>query len=148
MASRRGQVLAFFAVALTVVLLPVAAYAVDAATAGAAEARLQEATSQAALEAAQQLGVNALRSQARITVDASAASRAALDIMAAQEPAASVRSVVVAGPNVTVTTDEIVHLPFDFFPVPAVHLEAQATARLTSGYDRPSSRLPLPTSSF
>jgi hypothetical protein len=39
-------------------------------------------------------------------------------------------------------------MPFSFFPVPAVKLGAHATARLVAGYDKPSSRLPLPTSSF
>jgi hypothetical protein len=49
---------------------------------------------------------------------------------------------------VTVTAGEMVTLPFNFLPMPAIKLEARASARLVAGYAIPSSRLPLPTSNF
>ena len=55
---------------------------------------------------------------------------------------------VVKGAHVTVTTVEIVTLPFNFLPVPAIKLEARASAQLVAGYDTPSSHLPLPTRSL
>ncbi len=44
--------MAFIAVALAIVLMPLAAYAIDVRTVSAAAAALQEATATAALEAA------------------------------------------------------------------------------------------------
>jgi len=55
MRGQRGQVMAFIAVALGMVLMPLAAYAIDVATVSAAAATLEEATATAAIEAAQQL---------------------------------------------------------------------------------------------
>ena len=145
---QRGQVMAFVAVALAIVLMPVAAYAIDAATVSAAVAALQEATGTAALEAAQQLDANDFRAVGAMTVDLAAARKAADAVLAAQAPSVSVTSVTVSGAEVTVEAGELIHLPFDFFPERIVRLGARASARLAGGYDRPSSRLPLPTSTF
>jgi len=145
---QRGQVLAFFAIVLPIILLPIAAYAVDAAFVSTRAAWLQEATAQAAEAAAQQVDVAALRSRSVLTIDLSTARGVATQAMAELEPGASVESVVAVGTLVTVTTREVVTLPFNFVPVGAVQLNARASARLVSGYDNPSSRLPLPTSTF
>jgi hypothetical protein len=148
MHGQRGQVMAFIAVALAIVLMPLAAYAIDAATVSAAAAALQVATATAAIEAAQQLDVIDFRAGGAMTVEAGAARRAASAVLAAEVPSASVSSVTVSGEQVTVAAGELVQLPLDFFPSRTVRLEATASARLAAGYDRPSSRWPLPISSF
>jgi hypothetical protein len=148
MRSQLGQVMSFVAVALAVVLVPVAAYAVDAVAASAAEAVLQEATAAAATEAAQQVDTTALRAGRGISIDVAAARQVVRDVLAAEAPAASVSSMTVSGAMVTVATDELVRLPFGIFPARSVRLDALASARLSGAYDKPSSRLPLPTSTF
>ena len=144
----RGQVLAFFAVVLPVILLPLAAYAVDSAFVISRAADLQEATAQAAEAAAQQADVDALRSRSELTIDVTTARAVAQQSVLESEPGASVLAVQVNGAVVTVTTEEAVTLPFNFLPAKAIKLEARASARLVRGYDSPSSRLPLPTSTF
>jgi Flp pilus assembly protein TadG len=144
----RGQVLAFFAVVLPIILLPLAAYAVDSAFVISRAAALQEATSQAAEAAAQQADVNALRSRSQLTIDVNAARAVARQSVLEAQPGASVLAVQVSGAVVTVTTEEVVILPFNFLPAKAVRLEARASARLVGGYDSPSSLLPLPARTF
>jgi len=148
MREQLGQVMSFVAVTLALVLVPVAAYAVDAVTVSAAEAVLQEATAAAAVEAAQQVDATALRAGRGISIDVSAARQVVRDVLAVEAPAASVSSVTVSGAMVTVATSELVSLPFGIVAAGAVHLNALASARLSGGYDKPSSRLPLPTSTF
>jgi uncharacterized membrane protein len=145
---QHGQVMAFIAVSLALVLMPLAAYAIDAATVTSAAAALQEATATAAMAAAQQLDAVDFRSTGAIAVDAGAARTAARSVLAAEAPAASLGSLTVSGAEVTIESGEVIRLPFDFFPERLVQLEARASARLAAGYDRPSSRLPLPVSSF
>lgn len=148
MPEQRGQVMAFIAVAFAIVLMPVAAYAIDAATVSAAAAGLQEATAMAAIDAAQQLDAINFRAGGTMTLDGVAARRAAQEVLAAEAPAASLTSVSVSGAQVTVAAGEFVTLPFDFFSGRNVRLDARASARLAGGYDRPSSRIPFPTSTF
>jgi len=135
---QRGQVLAFIAVALAMVVMPVVAYAVDSATVSAAAAALEEATTTAAQEAAEQLDVIEFRTAGALAVDETAARRIAQAVVAAEVPMASVESVTVSGAEVTIATREEVQLPFDFFPERMVRLRASASARLTGGYDRPT----------
>jgi hypothetical protein len=137
--GQHGQVMAFVAVALAIVLMPLAAYAIDAASVGAAASALQEATATAAIEAAQQLDTARLRANGVMTVDAGAARRAAGVVLAAEVPSASVTSVTVSGVEVTVAAGELVQLPVAFLPTRRVLLEARASARLAGGYDRPNS---------
>jgi len=139
MQAQRGQVMAFIAVALAIVLMPLAAYAIDVRTVSAAAAALQEATATAALEAAQQLDEIDFRAGGALTIDAVAAGRAARAVLAAEAPSASVISVTVSGAVVTVAARELVQLPLDLLPTRMVRLEARASATLTGGYDRPSS---------
>jgi len=148
MRAQGGQVMAFMAVALAIVLMPVAAYAIDSATVSSAAAALQEATAMAALDAAQQLNTHDFRAAGTIGVDETAARRAARDVLAADAPAAYLTAMTVSGAEVTVATGEVIRLPFNFFPEAVVRLNARASARLAGGYDRPSSSLPLPVSNF
>jgi hypothetical protein len=147
MTRRSGQVLVFFALVLPLVLLPVAAYAVDAAVTASDYARLVEVTASAAEDAAQQIDVAALRATGGLVLDVAAARQVAGDDVTA-EPSASVVTVGVVGSLVTVTTAESVMLPLDFVGAGAITLHASATARIASGYDSPSSRWPLPLSTF
>ena len=144
----RGQVLAFYAVLLPVILLPLTAYAVDAAFVSARIAGLQAATAQAAEAAAQELDVNALRSRSVLIVDPVSARAVVTSEMSDSEPGAIVDSLVVAESLVTVSSREVVTLPFNFLPAHTIVIHARAAARLVGGYDRPSSLLPLPSNNF
>ena len=135
--NQAGQVLAFFAIVIPVVLLPVAAYAVDASIVAGREAGLQAATAQAAETAAQQLNIGAIRSTGALTLDATAVSRVAAQTLIEEEQGARVDSCTVGGTEVTVVTSEPVTLPFSIF-IQTVTLHALATARLVAGYDKAS----------
>ena len=148
MRGRRGQVLAFYAVLLPIVLLPLAAYAVDVAFVSNRSAQLQAATAQAAETAAQRVNVDALRARSELMVDAQAAPGVASQAMNELDPDATVESVVVVGLIVTISTHEVITLPFNFLPAPATVIHARASARLVGGYDRPNSLLPLPSNTF
>ena len=146
--AQRGQVLVFIALVLTVVLLPLAAYAIDSATMTRASAQLQAATAEAAMVAAQQIDQETLRSTGRVTIDGTAARNAAAGLLAAEAPSAGFDGITVDGSRVTIATSERIVLPFNFLAETSIVLRAEASARLAEGYDRPSSRLPLPTSTF
>lgn len=148
MCRQNGQVMAFMALVLSIVLLPIAAYAVDSATLSARAARLQAATAEAALRAAQEVDVAHLRARGTLDLDSPRAVAVAAAALAVEEPSATVTSVTVSGRLVTVVSGEVVKLPFAIVPAPLVKIEARASARLSAGYDSPSSRLPLPTSTF
>jgi hypothetical protein len=121
---------------------------VDAAFVSTRVAGLQAATEQAAEAAAQQLDVGALRSRSVLAVDPLTARVIAASAIKDSEPGATVDSVVVAGSMVTISSREVVTLPFNFLPAQAIVIHASATARLVGGYDRPSSLLPLPINNF
>ncbi|HUY72906.1 MAG TPA: hypothetical protein VMW11_00170 [Candidatus Dormibacteraeota bacterium] len=146
-ARQTGQVLAFFAVALPLVLLPVAAYAVDSATVSARAAGLQAAATLAAEAASEQLDVATLRSHGELALDPGAAQNTALEELDADEPGATLDQVSVSGLTVTVVASESVRLPLPLLSR-TVTLRAHAASRLVPGYDRPSSFLPFPTSSL
>ena len=148
MRHQRGQVLAFYAVLLPIVLLPLAAYAVDVAFVSSRSAALQGPTAQAAETAAQKVSVDALRARSQLTVDTESAPAVASQVMGQLDPEATIESVVVIGMVVTISTREVITLPFNFLPAPATVIHAHASARLVGGYDRPSSLFPLPTSNF
>ena len=133
----KGQVLAFFALVLPIVLLPVAAYAVDATVVAGREAALVGATNQAAETAAQQLNVGALRSTGALKLDPAALSVVLAQVLIEEEQGARVDSFTVAGAEVTVETSERVTLPLNVF-TRSITLHARATARLVAGYDTPS----------
>jgi Flp pilus assembly protein TadG len=142
-----GQVLAFFAVILPIVLLPVAAYTVDASVVSGRAAALHAATAVAAETASEQLSIGAKRAGGALALDVGLAQTVANETIANEEPGASTDSISVDGAEVTVTTTEVVSVPFNLFGGP-VTLHARASARLVAGYDNPSSLLPLPSSTF
>jgi Flp pilus assembly protein TadG len=135
--TSRGQVLAFFALVLPIVLLPIAAYAVDATVVAGREAGLQAATAQAAETAAQQLNVDAIRSTGALKLVSAAVSIVIAQTVVEEEQGARVDSYTVTGAEVTVETSEPVTLPLNVF-TRSVTLHAHATARLVAGYDKPS----------
>jgi hypothetical protein len=142
-----GQVLVFFALVLPIVLLPAGAYALDAAVTASDYSRLVELTARAAEDAAQQIDVSTLRTSGSLVLDVPAAAQAAEDDVQA-DPDARLTSVSLAGDAVTVATSENVLLPLNFVGKAEVTLHATATARIVPGYESPSSRLPLPMSTF
>lgn len=141
-----GQVLVFFALILPLVLLPVAAYAVDAAVTSSAYSELVAVTAVAAEDAVQQIDVTKLRLSGVIAVDRGRAVAVAEAALAGTD--AHLDSVDVEGRLVRVTVSQVVKLPLDFVGGGSVGLRASATARIAPGYESPSSRLPLPVNSF
>jgi hypothetical protein len=128
----------FFALALPVILLPIAAYAAESSMLAARQARLAEVASLAALDAAQQLDVARLRAGLGSALDHSAASSAATADLAASEPDAVADAVAVQDARVTVTVHEWVPLRLATFVRGAgVTLRATSTARLVAGYEVP-----------
>ena len=148
MTSQRGQVLLFVALVLPIVLLPAAAFAVDAASAAAVHARLEQATWGAAESAVQQIDAGALRAGRGITLDQRSVAAVARDALAAEDPNANIERLEVDGLTVTIEAAERLQLPLNFLDAPAVKLRAKATARLTLGYERPSSFLPFSVSTL
>jgi hypothetical protein len=145
---QRAQVLVFFAMALPLVLLPIAAYAVDAAVASSAYSRLVEVTARAAERAAEQIDIARLRSGGGISIDVADAAAAATTAIAAAAPSARLVDLAVHGQELRLVTTETVVLPFNLFGPPSRLLQAAVTARIAAGYDSPSSLLPLPLSTF
>ena len=145
--NERGQVLAFFAIALPAVLLPVAAYSIDAAFAAQRYGELEAATAVAAEAAADRLDVASFREREAVSIDPAEAMTTARSALAAEDTAASLVSVVVAGAEVDVVASETVELPLPLL-ARALAFTARAAARLVPGYDSPSSRLPLPARTF
>ena len=135
---QQGQALAFLALVLPLVLLPVAAFGAEAGLLSARQAHLVEVTAQAALDAAQQLDSAALRAGSGWAIDRAAALRVAAADLAQQEPAAVLDGVRVAGAQVTVTVHEVVPLRLAaFVGVRSATLRAELSARLTPGYGGP-----------
>lgn len=139
MSPRRGQAMVFFALILPLVLLPVAAYAIESTSLSARQARLAEVASLVAIDAAQQLDVAQFRAGRGLAVDAGAGGATALADLANLEPGASLDSLNVTGPRLTVWIHETVPLRLAAFLRGAgVTLHASAIATLTPGYQVPS----------
>ena len=145
--TQGGQVLAFFALFLPMVLLPVTGYAVDAAVLSGSAAALQAAVAQAAEVSADQIDTALLRSDGQLALDPSRAKMAAQGVLAAEIPEARLGSVSVAGSAVSVSATEQVSAPMPLFGE-SFTLHAQASARLATGYASPSNHLALPLSTF
>jgi len=137
MNGSRGQVLVFFALALPLIVLPAAAYAVDASVTASAYSRLVEVTARAAEDATQQIDVARLRAGGGLSIDVVSATRAAADALAAAEPAAQLNDLAVIGAELRLATTETVVLPFSFFASPRVAVHAEVAARIAPGYDSP-----------
>lgn len=144
----RGQVLVFVALVLPIVLLPAAAFAFDAATAASAQANLEQAAASAAESAAQQIDQAALRSGAGLVLDERQVESVARAMVSTLDPEAGKVQVNVSGLDVSVDVSESLRLPLNFLGTPAVALHATATARLTPGYESPSSFLPFSVRTF
>ncbi len=139
--SRSGQVLVAVALLVPLALLPIAAYAIEAARLAATEARLQEAATRAVEAGAAQLDADRLRSGSGFALDPAAARRVALAEMAVAEPAAEIDSAAVSGNELNLAVRESVRLDLGgFLSVGVVNVRARVSARLTPGYDSPSSR--------
>lgn len=147
--GQTGQVLVMVALLLPLVILPVAAYAVESAALATRGARLQEAAAQAALDAAQGLDEVSFRSGAAFQLQPDAAVAIARTSLHQSEPEAVLDTFSVRGTTLVLAVHEPAPRLFgDIMPGSPATLRAAASARLTPGYTRPSSRLLLPTSSF
>ena len=134
----KGQALVFFALVLPLVLLPVAAFAVEAGFLAARQAHLTEVTAQAALDAAQQLDAAALRAGAGWRLDPAVARAVATRELAEQEPAAVLDGLMGGGAQLTLTVHELVPLRLaSFAGARSATLRATLSARLTPGYGTP-----------
>ena len=146
--SRRGQVLPAMALMLPLVLLPVAAWTVEASLAAARQAALVELAAQGAEDAAQQVDESRFRAGGGLVVlrgPAAAAARAAID----GHGGARLVSLTLSGETVTVVAEEWVPLSLaSIVGWRGITLHAAASARLASGYLRPSSVLPSPVRIF
>jgi hypothetical protein len=147
--SRAAQTLVTFALVLPLVLLPVAAYAVQATLLAARASQLQAATARAAEDAGEAIDIAAFRSTGALQLEPATATRIARVTLAGQDPAARLDDVTVGTLTVTVRAHDLVPLAFGgFLRVGSVRLATVATARLTAGYLSPSSRVPLPKRSL
>lgn len=133
-----GQALAFFALVLPLVLLPVVAYAAESSMLAARQARLAEVTALAAIDGAQQLDIVRFRAGSGTVLDAAAAVAAVTADLAASEPNAVIDAISVTGSLVTVKVHEWVPLRLATFVRGAgVTLRAAAAANLRHGYQAP-----------
>ena len=146
--AESAQVLVFFALALPLVLLPVAAYAVDASAVASTYSRLVEVSERAAEDAAQQIDVARLRGGGGIAIDVISATSHARTVLSSAEPAARLEHVSVSAGELNLATAEMVTLPFNLFGAPGVRVSTTVVARIAPGYDSPSSLLPLPLNTF
>jgi hypothetical protein len=144
-----AQTLVIFALVMPLVLLPVAAYAVQATLLASRASLLQAAAARAAEDASEAVNVGTLRSSGVLQLDPASATRIARITLAEQDPAARVDDVMVGPLSVTVRAHDTVPLDFGgILRAGSVVLATVATARLTAGYRSPSSRVPLPTRSL
>jgi hypothetical protein len=147
--SQAAQTLVIFALLLPLVLLPIAAYAVQATLLATRASLLQAAAARAAEDASEALDVGAFRSAGVFRLDPAQATRIARTTLADQDPAAQLDDVTVGGLSVTVRAHDAVRLEFGgILRAGSVTLATVATAMLTAGYRSPSSRVPLPARSF
>jgi Flp pilus assembly protein TadG len=136
--ATRGQALVFFAIVLPAVLLPVAALAAETALVAERQARLSEATEEAATAAALALDTDALRAGSGWSLDPASAIAAASSALSAAEPAAVLDGVAVTGNQVTLYAHETVSLQLAIFvPSRDLAVHTAAVARLTPGYAAP-----------
>jgi hypothetical protein len=136
--SRAAQTLVAFALVLPLVLLPVAAYAVQATLLATRASLLQAAAARAAEDASQALDVAAFRSAGLLRLDPANATRIARMTLAEQDPAARLDDVTVGALSVTVRAHDAVPLDFGgILRAGSVNLATVATAQLSDGYSSP-----------
>jgi hypothetical protein len=134
----KAQTLVIFALVLPLVLLPVAAYAVQATLLATRASLLQAAAARAAEDASEAVDVGTLRSSGALRLDPASATRIARITLAEQDPAARVDDVTVGKLSVTVRAHDTVPLDFGgILRAGGVTLATVATAKLTTGYSSP-----------
>lgn len=137
-AGRCGQVMVSFAFLLSLALLPVVAFAVEAAVLASHQSRLQAAVSAAAEGGAQQVDTAALRATGSLGLDQVAAAATARDALAAADPAAVVDRLTTSASGVAVAAHEEVPLQLAFLGgARSVAVRASAAARIRPGYAAP-----------
>jgi hypothetical protein len=130
-----AQVLAFLALVLPLVLLPVAAYAVAATTLDTERSRLQAAAAQAAEDAVQNVDEAAFWNGSQAAPDPVAAAAAARQALAAYEPSAVVDASEVSHGVLTLAAHERAQVPLAaFLPFNVVTLRATVRVRLVAGF--------------
>lgn len=133
--GQRGQVLAYLAVVVPLLLLPLTAYVVEVTRLAAAQARLETIAATTAEDAVQRVDVNSFRSGAGLHPDPAAAAAAAQAEVATREPGAAVDGVTVTGASLALELSEPVPLVFaGFLGTRAVRVHARAIATLKAGY--------------
>ena len=143
--SQAAQTLVIFALLLPLVLLPIAAYAVQATLLATRASLLQAAAARAAEDGSQALDLGAFRSAGLLRLDPAGATRIARMTLVGQDPAAQLDDVTVGALSVTVRAHEAVGLEFGgILRAGSVILSTVATATLTAGYGRPSANRPPP----
>ena len=149
MSRSGGQSLVSVALLLPLVLLPVLAYAVQATLLATRSSRLEAAVARAAEDATAAIDVSTLRQSGVLVLDPTQARSLASASLAADDPEAGLDGVAVTGSGVTVSAHERVPAGLGgLLGAGGTTLRASAQAQLTAGYSSPSSRLPLPSSSF
>ena len=144
-----GQALVSFAVILPLVLVPVAAYAIEASYAATRQAALAGVAAQVAEDAAQAIDEAAFRAGGPLQVEPGAARQEALAALSQLEPAAVLRGFDVTGVTVALVLEEKLPVRFaGWAPGSSITVSAGATAVLAAGYSSPSSLSPLPFRSF
>jgi hypothetical protein len=137
--ARAAQTLVIFALLLPLVLLPVAAYAVQATLLATRASLLRAAATRAAEDAGEALDVGAFRSDEVLRLDPAQANGIARTALAEEDRAAELDDVTVSGLSVTVRAHDKVRLEFGgVLSAGSVILSTVATARLTAGYGGPS----------
>jgi hypothetical protein len=136
---KAAQTLVIFALIVPLVLLPVAAYAVQATLLATRASLLHAAAARAAEDASQAVDVGALRSSGAIQLDPARATRIARITLAEQDPAARLDYVAVRGLTVTVRAHDAVPLAFGgILNTGSFTLTTLAAAKLSAGYIRPA----------
>ena len=144
-----GQALVLMAFLIPLVLLPVAAYAIEATYAASRAALLDWACIRAAEDAVQTIDAAALRGSSLLIVDPAQALPAAQRELVQLDPHAVLDRWWSGGDEFELWAHESVPVTLALWvPGRTVQVSASATARLTPGYSSPSSRLPFSTSSF
>lgn len=134
---------------IPLVLLPVAAYAIEATYAASRAALLDWACVRAAEDAVQSIDATALRGSSALVVDPAAALSAAQRELVQLDPKAVLDRWWSSSSQFELWAHESVPVTLALWvPGRAVQVSASATAQLTPGYSSPSSRLPFSTSSF
>lgn len=144
-----GQALVLLAFLIPLVLLPVAAYAIEATYAASRAALLDWACVRAAEDAVQSIDTAALRGSSALIVDPAQALPAAERELGQLDPNAVLDRWWSSGNEFTLWAHESVPVTLALWvPGRTVRVSASATAQLTAGYSSPSSRLPFSTRSL